>query len=1053
MAREAELSLVLNAINRATGPLKDVGKSLDKLEGNSKNLLNRLGPLNKALGVGIAAATGLAVAGVTALAGVVGSSIKEAADFEQGLVDIAAAMGASADETAGLKKLIIDLGFDPKLKVSAQEAADAIKKLGTSGVSVDQIIQGAAKSAILLANATGADMADAAAIATDAMGQFGIEVKDLDKAVNGITSTTINSKFDINDYGLALAQAGGIAATVGVEFDDFNTTIAAISPYFASGSDAGTSFKTMLLSLIPKSQDAEDAMKELGLMTAEGANQFFNSSGEMKSMGEISGILNKALSGLSEEQKNEALATIFGTDAMRAAAAMSGFTEEAFGSLQATMAKTDATEQAAKRMDTLSGVMEIMWGVVDSLKLQIGDRFLPVVRRMAEMFTEQASIHGPALVEMFGKLADKLAVALESFLPWVVTNLPLMIAQVPVVVKHIGEFVAQFVKVATEVFNAVVPVVSFIAGLTNLKGWLITIGALVGVTMVANLVLMVAGIVSAITAIGGFVASIVGVAIPALGAFLVAAGPIILIVAAIVAAVVALKVAWDNNFLGIRDRTQQIFDWLKSVFQGFPATIESMKTKLAEWGTSAMTFLKNGLSTVSGVFSYLRGWFTDFPGSIEHLKGQFHTWGSTAMGKLREGLVSAQNAVRNGLDVVMDFLKRGGEERLPGWQQQLYNGGSLAIQKLGEGLNAMREWTKGQLVAVLSDVKEHGWGYAAGAFAGRMVESARNILTKFGEGFQANAPGASQALINVLVSVGNSFNSVMDNFRNHAFASASAVLGKLRDGFASLNLGTAIGSTLTGMINGFNGIMDGFRNHVYASAHAVLGKIRDGLATINLGSAIQTALSGMINGFNGIMDGFKNHVYGGASAVGIRIMEGLKAINLGGTMGTVLNSIIATFNDSMDRFRTHVWAVMSGIGGRIADGLRDGLNAGMDRIRSAIASLINLVPAYFREQLGINSPSTVFMEIGSQLMQGLVVGMEKMAVEPQGVLNGLGANLNASLNGMQLSGASSGGSGNVDQSRNTNNSFAINMPGGTSTQPGDERLGSLVNNLSALYAR
>lgn len=39
----------------------------------------------------------------------------------------------------------------------------------------------------------------------------------------------------------------------------------------------------------------------------------------MKSMSEVSQLLHDALKGLSDEQRNSALNTIFGTDAMRAA--------------------------------------------------------------------------------------------------------------------------------------------------------------------------------------------------------------------------------------------------------------------------------------------------------------------------------------------------------------------------------------------------------------------------------------------------------------------------------------------------------------------------------------------------------------------------------------------------------------------------------------------------------------------------------------------------------------------------------------------------------------
>ena len=54
----------------------------------------------------------------------------------------------------------------------------------------------------------------------------------------------------------------------------------------------------------------------------------------MKSMGDISVILNRALSGLSEEQKSTALNTIFGTDAMNAAVGVAGQGEVIYTDLE-----------------------------------------------------------------------------------------------------------------------------------------------------------------------------------------------------------------------------------------------------------------------------------------------------------------------------------------------------------------------------------------------------------------------------------------------------------------------------------------------------------------------------------------------------------------------------------------------------------------------------------------------------------------------------------------------------------------------------------------------
>lgn len=366
------------------------------------------------------AATGAAAVAVGAF---VGGGIKGAMDLESQMGAIAAVMGETKDAVGPLKDLILDLGLDPSLKVNAQEAADAIEKLASNGLTMSQIMDGAAKSTVLLANSTAADFDTAAAIATDTMALFNIEAGDMMEAVNGITGVTVASKFSINDYRLALAQAGGVASATGVSFEDFNTSITGIANYFASGSDAGTSFKTMLQRLIPSTNAAAEAMGDIGLTTintqaalqylsdkgvqptssdmydlynqavgvfyaandlevgSEAAAEkfskwametglvqsaFYDANGQMRDMDEISSLLNESLSGLTEQEKSKALSTIFGTDAMRAAVGMAE---------QGEVAYTDqslAAKELGVSYDSLTEAMEGGLTKFEALQIQLG---------------------------------------------------------------------------------------------------------------------------------------------------------------------------------------------------------------------------------------------------------------------------------------------------------------------------------------------------------------------------------------------------------------------------------------------------------------------------------------------------------------------------------------------------------------------------------------------------------------------------------------------------------------------------------------------------------
>lgn len=250
-------------------------------------------------------------AGITLpLAGLGALSLKSAGDFEASMNRVQAATGASDDELGKLEDAALKMGETTQFKAS--QAAEAIEILAKNGLDASQILGGALDASMLLAASSGADLASSGDLATDVMLQFGKQASEMTGLVDGMTGVMLASKFGFDDYRMAIAQAGGVAGGLGVEFEDFNAAIAATSSLFASGSDAGTSFKTFLQRLVPQSTRAADAMRRLNL-------KFFEVDGSMKSMAEVAQELQDGLAGLSDEARNEALTDIFGSDGLRTA--------------------------------------------------------------------------------------------------------------------------------------------------------------------------------------------------------------------------------------------------------------------------------------------------------------------------------------------------------------------------------------------------------------------------------------------------------------------------------------------------------------------------------------------------------------------------------------------------------------------------------------------------------------------------------------------------------------------------------------------------------------
>lgn len=417
----AKLYATLDADTRA------FESALKRSDGLISGVGNTLGTFVK---VGI----GAAVAGMGAFVAGIGSALSASAAFDKTMSGAQAILGATGEEMQQLNSLAMQLGKDTVF--SAAEAGKAIEMLGQDGLNVQQIMGGAAKATVDLAAATGTDLTNAANIASKAMKAFDIPAEQMQTAINGISGAANINGLTIDGYSQAIAMAGAAASASGVSFDDFNATIAALAPAFSSGSDLGTGFKTFLSRLIPQSNEAADAMRNLGLFTGltgkeyddtkakiakldrelagldptsknyekrahdikgqidalnsslkTGQNAFFNTDGSMKDMSEIAGILQKSLSGLSDEAKNEALFKIFGTDASRVAAQLSKIGSKGIADPLEKIAKSDAGKMAQTRMDNLAGDVEQLSGSFDTLKIAVGQAFTPLARKVVQFIT------------------------------------------------------------------------------------------------------------------------------------------------------------------------------------------------------------------------------------------------------------------------------------------------------------------------------------------------------------------------------------------------------------------------------------------------------------------------------------------------------------------------------------------------------------------------------------------------------------------------------------------------------------------------------------------
>lgn len=328
--------------------------------------------------------TGMLVAGAGIAAGI-GLAVKSAVDFDKRLSGIKAVSGATTAEMEGVRAKALQLGKDTKF--SAGEAAQAIEELAKAGVSLPDILNGAADATVALAAAGEIDLPQAAEIAANAMNTFRLKAADLPKVADLIAGAANASAISVGEFRQSLQQSGAAAALVGVSFDDLAVAIAEMGNAGIKGSDAGTSLKTFLTNLQPDTLKQTKLFKQLGLITADGSNKFFDAAGNIKSLSDVSQILQDSLKGMTNQQKQAALQTLFGSDAIRAAAIISSNGAKGFDKLAASMGKVKSADVAKTRMDNLAGSVEQLKGSLETAGIVIGTIVIPALRRIVDAVT------------------------------------------------------------------------------------------------------------------------------------------------------------------------------------------------------------------------------------------------------------------------------------------------------------------------------------------------------------------------------------------------------------------------------------------------------------------------------------------------------------------------------------------------------------------------------------------------------------------------------------------------------------------------------------------
>ncbi len=312
------------------------------------------------LGGTVAAGIGAAV---TAISGMATAIVNMGMEYEAQMSRVQAISGATADELIELDILAKQLGADTVF--SAAEAAAGMENLASAGFSVNEIM-GAMPGLLDLAAVSGGDVAEASDVAASTLRAFGLEAKEAAHVADVFARAAADTNAEVTDMGYAMKYIAPVANAMGISIEETAAAIGILADAGIKGTQAGTTLRGALTRLSKPTEKMCEVMDDLGL-------SFYDSKGNMLSLEAQISMLQKSFEGLTEEEKQYALTTLYGTESLSGMLALIDAGPEKLATLTASFEDCEgsAAEMAEIMMDNLKGAVEDFSGSVETLGLSI----------------------------------------------------------------------------------------------------------------------------------------------------------------------------------------------------------------------------------------------------------------------------------------------------------------------------------------------------------------------------------------------------------------------------------------------------------------------------------------------------------------------------------------------------------------------------------------------------------------------------------------------------------------------------------------------------------
>ncbi len=355
-------------------------QGLKDAESNASSSTSKIGGAFKT--VGKVAKTAMA-AGSAAAVAFTKTSIDAGMNFDTAMSQVAATMGTTVDKIGNVEAKAEEMGRTTKY--TATEAAEGMNILAQAGLSADEQISGIG-TVLNLASAGAMSLEESASYTAGAVKGFGDSMGNASYYADLMAKGATLANTNVRGLGEAFSGSAATAKNYGQSADSVTLSLLRLAEQNVTGSEASTALNRAMADLYTPTDNASKALDQLGLSA-------YKSNGEAKDFNDLVDELNGSLQGMTAEQKNNALATIFTTQGLQAFNKMTASSDATVQKFWKGIQDSSgsAAQQAATQLDNLKGDITLLSSATEGLELGFYNTFSGAIRGAIKGITSEVS--------------------------------------------------------------------------------------------------------------------------------------------------------------------------------------------------------------------------------------------------------------------------------------------------------------------------------------------------------------------------------------------------------------------------------------------------------------------------------------------------------------------------------------------------------------------------------------------------------------------------------------------------------------------------------------